>query len=174
MIQIISVDHLWNIFGISWEISRIQHKKTCWLPVQPWTKFLAWWEEEEFLPYQGGSGFRLVPPPNCVVGLQHLNLEYKIINKETWDPFYPSRAQKQIWVILRAEKLLMQFTNSPKPCFLTNYLIACCGQFICAAPSRRQQCVLVTVAWAIIPLEWREAGWKRGGIDRYKSHRKEP
>ena len=52
----------------------------------------------------------------------------------------------------RTEKLLMQFTNSLEPCFLTNYLIACCRQFICAAPMRRQHCVLVTVAWAIIPL----------------------
>ena len=36
---------------------------------------------------------------------------------------------------------------------LTNYLISCFRQFICAAPRRRQQCVLETVAWAIIPLE---------------------
>ena len=47
-------------------------------------------------------------------------------------------AQKQIWVIVRMEKLLMQFTKSPEPCFLTNYLIACSRQFIVAAPRRRQ------------------------------------
>ena len=74
-------------------------------------------------------------------------------------------AQKQIWVIVRREKLLMQFTNSLEPCFLTNYLIACCRQFIVAAPERRQHWVLVKaenrwcLGWggeAIIPLARRE------------------
>ena len=41
---------------------------------------------------------------------------------------------------------------------LTNYLISCFRQFICAAPRRRQQCVLETVAWAIIPLERNQVG----------------
>ena len=39
-----------------------------------------------------------------------------------------------MWVIAERKNYLLQFTNSPGLCFLTDGLIACCRQFICRAP----------------------------------------
>ena len=76
-----------------------------------------------------------------------------------------SAGREQMWVIVERKNYLCNLQMAGNQRFLTNYLIACCRQFICAAPCRRQQCVLVTVAWAIIPLAGRalRAAGKHGG-----------
>ena len=67
------------------QISRIRRKKTCSLPVLPWTRSSAWLGEEEFLPYQrAGWRVRLALQPNCVFGLQDQILKHQSQISSRW------------------------------------------------------------------------------------------